>query len=82
MTVFNPVYRPFPSIPDILSVKAMKGKEAGSAHCPKNNLNIRIKTKPVTIGANSAVYIWFLCHKYMHKRQAHTVPVAPASAQC
>ena len=26
-----------------------------SAHCPKNNLNIRFKTEPVTVGADVTV---------------------------
>ena len=31
------------------------------AHCPKNNLNLRIKTEPVSVGADSTVYVCLLC---------------------
>ena len=32
-------------------------------HCPKNNLNLSIKTEPVTVGAAATVrvYVWFQC---------------------
>ena len=36
-------------------------KQPNTQHCPKNNLTLRIKTEPVTVGANATVYIWFLC---------------------
>ena len=31
-----------------------------SPHCPKNNMNLGIKTEPVTVGADTTVYVWFL----------------------
>ena len=39
-------------------------KQPSTQHCPKNNLTLRIKTEPVTVGANATVYIWFLCQIY------------------
>ena len=30
-------------------------------HCPENNLNLRIKTEPVTPGAEATKYVWHLC---------------------
>ena len=35
-------------------------------HCPKNNLDLRIKAKPVTDGADATVYDRLLSHKLEH----------------
>ena len=37
-------------------------------HCPENNLNLRIKTEPVTPGAEATKYVWHLC---VHLRNLH-----------
>ena len=39
--------------------------------CPKINLNLRIKTEPITVGADETVYVWFLIHvlKAVHPLQ-------------
>ena len=50
-------------------------------HCPKNNLNLRIKIKPVTAGADAMVgYIKFLLtYVYICPRnKTYTVASAPA----
>ena len=33
-------------------------------HCPKNNLNFRIKTEPVTVDAHSTDNLFFLAQMY------------------
>ena len=33
-------------------------------HCPKNNLNFRIKTEPVTVGAHATDNLLFLAQMY------------------
>ena len=33
-------------------------------HCPKNNLNLRIKTDPVTVGTDITKSVWFLGQIY------------------
>ena len=33
---------------------------------PKNNLKIRIKTEPVTVGANATEYVGFMYHTYTY----------------
>ena len=30
-------------------------------HCPRNNLNLRIKTEPVKDVTNTTVYVWIMC---------------------
>ena len=39
-------------------------------HCPKNNLNFRIKTEPVTVDAHSTDNLFFLAqmYEYLHVR--------------
>ena len=38
-------------------------------HGPKNNLNLFIKTEPVTVGAEDAtVYVWFVCFSSISER--------------
>ena len=38
-------------------------------HCPKNNLNLCIKTEPVTVEADTTVYVWFSSdHRNVNKR--------------
>ena len=32
---------------------------------PKHNMNLRIKTDPVTVGADAAVYVWFVGQIYV-----------------
>ena len=38
--------------------------------CPKNNLNLRIKTEPVT---DSTVYVWLLFYISIPQHQTYTV---------
>ena len=33
-------------------------------HCPKNNLNLSMKTKPFTAGEDATVYVSFFMHTY------------------
>ena len=37
-------------------------------HCPKNNLNLRIKTEPVTVGAD----VWYLGQMHVNKSCSYT----------
>ena len=39
----------------------------------KNNLNICIKTEPVTIGAGVMLYVWFPCQLIVTKNRTYTV---------
>ena len=50
---------------------------------PKNNLNLSLKTEPVTTGADAMGYLWYLGQIYytvctVNKNQANTVASAPA----
>ena len=38
-------------------------------HCPKNILNLLLKTEPVSVGADATVYVWFLGQIYVCKYQ-------------
>ena len=49
-------------------------------HCPKNNLNLRIETKPLTAGADATVYVRFLCRIYLHKNRTYSGSSASAVA--
>ena len=54
-----------------------------SVHCPKNNLNIGIKTKAVTDGAEGIVQyvpVWFTCQTYFMGTQTIQVIVDAASS--
>ena len=42
-------------------------------HCPKNNLNLGIKTKPVTVGKDATVYVWFLHQIYSYELKNYTI---------
>ena len=42
-----------------------------SPHCPKNNLNLLIKTEPGTVGAVARVYVWFLSQIHI----IYTIPL-------
>ena len=44
-----------------------------SPHCPKNNLNLLIKTEPGTVGAVARVYVWFLSQIHI----IYTIPLHP-----
>ena len=44
-----------------------------SLQCPKNNMNLRIKTEPVTIGAGVMLYVWFPCQLIVNKNRTYTV---------
>ena len=40
-------------------------------HCPRNNLNLCIKTEPVTVGVDAVVlevrvYVWIMCQTYQY----------------
>ena len=35
-------------------------------HCPKNSLNLRIKTQPVTLGSGATVYVRFFGRMYIN----------------
>ena len=37
---------------------------------PEINLNLRIKTRRVTVGADATVYVWFLCQIYCDQKAA------------
>ena len=38
-------------------------------HCPENNLNFRLKSEPVAVGAEATVYVWILGQIYeLNKR--------------
>ena len=47
-------------------------------HSPKIDLILCIKTEPVTVGADSTKYVWFLGQIYVHKSQIYNVASAPA----
>ena len=36
-------------------------------HTVPNNLNLRLKTKPVTVGKDATVYVWFLYQMFANK---------------
>ena len=36
----------------------------------KNNLNVRLQTEHVTVGADATVYVWFLCQIHVSKSQS------------
>ena len=40
-------------------------------HFSKNNLNMHIKTEPVTVGADATVYVWFLCKIFVSNCQTY-----------
>ena len=53
-------------------------KCAGSAliytvHCPKNSLNLRIKTEPVTVEADAMVNAWFLGQIYVNNQNLRCI---------
>ena len=43
-----------------ISVTTINFEKIMSIHCPKYNLNLRIKTDPVTIEADATVYVCFI----------------------
>ena len=62
------VYRPRPTKIVIIYFKTrIMTQVYYTVHCPKNNLNIGIKTKAVTDGAEGIVQyvpVWFTCQTY------------------
>ena len=42
--------------------------ECIAKQCPKNNLNLCVKTEPVTAGADATVNVWFLGQIYVNKK--------------
>ena len=44
---------------------------------PKINLNLRLKTEPVTAGADATVIVWFLGQLQYNKSRTYTVASAP-----
>ena len=51
---------------NFVSFRALNGVVYIYVHCPKNNLDLRIKAKPVTDGADATVDDRLLSHKLEH----------------
>ena len=47
-------------------------------HCPNKNLNLSLKTKPVTVGADARVFVQFLGQTYLNKSRTYSVASATA----
>ena len=48
------------SHPPLLYLYIVNGVDSVPIHCPKINLNLSIKTEPVTVEADATAYVWFL----------------------
>ena len=44
-----------------------------TVHCPKNSLNLRIKTEPVTVEADAMVNAWFLGQIYVNNQNLRCI---------
>ena len=56
----------------------MRKNDVCTAHCLKNNLNLRIKTKPVTAETDATVNVWFMGHICVLKSVKYGVASNPA----
>ena len=62
-----------------------QSSNSGTPHCPKNNLNLCLKTEPVTVGADATLHMWLVSGpdilytvQYVTKWRTSTVAFAPA----
>ena len=53
-------------------------EETKYVYCPKKHTNFFIKTKPITVGADATVYVWFLSQIQVFKIQTNAVAFSPA----